>query len=72
MLAKCKKFFDRKEKFFEYERQLYDLAIECHAYEDTLDYVRKVWSNDYKEKFIAVWTNKVIHFGNVTTNRYSL
>ncbi|XP_052171683.1 PKS-NRPS hybrid synthetase cheA-like [Diospyros lotus] len=85
ILAKCKKFFDRKEtweKFMlqwnllvfasteiEYQSLLSDLMVEYHAYEGALDYVRNTWLNDYKEKFIAAWTNKVLHFGNVTTNR---
>ena len=56
----------------EYERLLCDLMVEYHAYDEALDYVRRTWLNDYKEKFIAVWTNKVLHFGNITTNRYSL
>ena len=88
MFAKCKTFFDRNEiweKFMvgwnllvfasteiEYERLLCDLMVKYHAYEEALDYVRKTWLNDYKEKFITAWTNKVLHFGNVTINRYSL
>ncbi|XP_052172209.1 protein FAR1-RELATED SEQUENCE 5-like [Diospyros lotus] len=85
VLAKCKKIFDRNEtweKFMlqwnllvfasteiEYQSLLCDLMVEYHAYEEALDYVRKIWLNDYKEKFIATWTNKVLYFGNVTTNR---
>lgn len=37
----------------EYERRLYKLTLEYHAYEGALNYVRKTWLNDYKEKFIA-------------------
>lgn len=56
----------------EYEHLLCDLMVEYHGYEDAIDYVRKTWLNDYKEKFIVAWTNKVLHFGNITTNMYSL
>ncbi|XP_052209388.1 PKS-NRPS hybrid synthetase cheA-like [Diospyros lotus] len=85
VLANCKKLFDRKEmweKFMlswnlivfastenEYERRIHDLIVEYYAYKDVLDYVRNTWLNDYKEKFVATWTNKIMHFGNVTTNR---
>ncbi|XP_052210807.1 protein FAR-RED ELONGATED HYPOCOTYL 3-like [Diospyros lotus] len=85
VLAKCKKLFDRKEtweKFMlswnlvifastkdEYERHLYELTLEYHAYKGALNYVRKTWLNDYKKKFVAAWTNRIMHFGNVTTNR---
>ncbi|XP_052208410.1 protein FAR-RED IMPAIRED RESPONSE 1-like [Diospyros lotus] len=85
VLANCKKFFDRKEtweKFIldwqlvmfastenEYERRLHDLTVEYHIYDNALDYVRNAWLNNYKEKFVAAWTNKIMHFGNVTTNR---
>ena len=56
----------------EYERRLYELTVECHVYDNALDYLRKAWLNNYKEKFVAAWTNKIMHFGNVTTNRYYL
>ncbi|XP_052193761.1 uncharacterized protein LOC127802110 [Diospyros lotus] len=85
VLANCKKFFDRKEtweKFIlgwqlvmfastenEYERRLHDLTVEYHINDNALDYVRNAWLNNYKEKFVAAWTNKIMHFGNVTTNR---
>ncbi|XP_052198258.1 uncharacterized protein LOC127805543 [Diospyros lotus] len=85
VLANCKKFFDRKEtweKFIlgwqlvifastenEYERRLHDLTVEYHIYDNALDYVRNAWLNNYKEKFVATWTNKIMHFRNVTTNR---
>ncbi|XP_052193889.1 uncharacterized protein LOC127802218 [Diospyros lotus] len=57
------------EKNDEYEHRLYELTLEYHAYEGALNYVRKTWLNDYKEKFVAAWTNRIMHFGNVTMNR---
>ncbi|XP_052179871.1 uncharacterized protein LOC127793130 [Diospyros lotus] len=53
----------------EYERRLYELTLEYYAYEGALNYLRNTWLNDYKEKFVAAWTNRIMHFGNVTTNR---
>ena len=36
------------------------------------DYVNDTWIIPHKEKFITAWTNKVMHLGNTTTNRYRL
>jgi len=88
VLANYKKLFDRNEtceKFIlgwylvifastknEYECRIHDLIVEYHAYKDVLDYVINTWLNDYKKKFVAAWTNKIMHFGNVTANRYFL
>ena len=35
-----------------------------------VDYVCQTWVIPYKEKFVKAWTNKVMHLGNTTTNRY--
>ena len=35
-----------------------------------VDYVNDTWIISHKEKFITTWTNKVMHLGNATTNRY--
>ena len=35
-----------------------------------LEYVQKTWIKPHKEKFVSVWTNKVMHMGNTTSNRY--
>ncbi|XP_074276919.1 protein FAR-RED ELONGATED HYPOCOTYL 3-like [Silene latifolia] len=32
-------------------------------------YCKNTWIDKYKERFVSAWTNKVLHFGNVTTNR---
>ncbi|KAH1241766.1 hypothetical protein GmHk_07G019265 [Glycine max] len=34
-----------------------------------VDYVNKTWIIPHKERFVTVWTNKVMHLGNTTTNR---
>jgi len=33
-------------------------------------YVKKTWLIPHKEKFVRAWTNKVMHLGNTTLNRY--
>jgi len=35
-----------------------------------LEYVQKTWIKPHKEKFVSAWTNKVMHMGNTTSNRY--
>ncbi|KAH1241705.1 hypothetical protein GmHk_07G019222 [Glycine max] len=34
-----------------------------------VDYVNQTWLIPHKERFVKVWTNKVMHLGNTTTNR---
>ncbi|XVE89339.1 hypothetical protein DITRI_Ditri19aG0193900 [Diplodiscus trichospermus] len=85
VLDNCKKFFERKEKWeafmstwsvlvfssdeYEYQRHLSILETDYHTYPRALKYVRDAWLSRYKESFVAAWTNKIMHFGNVTTNR---
>ena len=73
VLAKCKKMFDSKdtwEKFNsswnllifssskdEYHEHLSTLHKEFSAYPEALDYVTQTWLKQYKEKFVASWTN---------------
>lgn len=38
-------------------------------YPKALTYVRNVWLDKYKEKFVSTWTNSVMHFGNMTSNK---
>ena len=37
-------------------------------YPKALTYVRNVWLDKYKEKFVAAQTNPVMHLGNTTSN----
>ncbi|KAL7258299.1 hypothetical protein ACSBR1_004427 [Camellia fascicularis] len=63
-LAKCKKMFEN-----EYHEHLSTLHKEFSAYPKALDYVTQTWLKQYKEKFVASWTNSCMHYGNATTNR---
>jgi len=44
--------------------------IACSPWPIFVDYVNETWIILHKEKFVKAWTNKVIHLGNTTTNRY--
>ena len=35
-----------------------------------VDYVKDTWIIPHKEKFVTVLTNKVMHLGNTTINKY--
>nr|KAJ0185929.1 hypothetical protein LSAT_V11C900499870 [Lactuca sativa] len=36
---------------------------------EVITYLKKTWLTQYKEKFVSVWTDVFLHFGNYTTNR---
>ena len=36
-----------------------------------LEYVNNTWIAKYKEKFIACWTDMIMHFENTSTNMYA-
>ncbi|CAL8154076.1 unnamed protein product [Prunus armeniaca] len=38
-------------------------------YSKTLDYVKVNWLKEYKDRFVAVWIDTCMHFGNTTSNR---
>ncbi|KAH1238587.1 putative protein FAR1-RELATED SEQUENCE 10 [Glycine max] len=44
--------------------------VACSPWPMFIDYVNDTWIIPHKEKFITAWTNKVMHLGNTTTNRY--
>ncbi|GAU43672.1 hypothetical protein TSUD_302350 [Trifolium subterraneum] len=53
----------------EYGLQLNEFEQTCVNSSKFLDYVKNSWLNNYKERFVAAWTNKVMHLGNTSTNR---
>ena len=57
----CESSFDEYLKNFE---------MACSPWPMFVDYVCQTWVIPHKEKFVKAWTNKVMHLGNTTTNRY--
>ena len=57
----CESSFDEYLKNFE---------MACSPWPMVVDYMCQTWVIPHKEKFVKAWTNKVIHLGNTTTNRY--
>ncbi|KAH1257319.1 hypothetical protein GmHk_03G007319 [Glycine max] len=41
----------------------------CFPWPMFVDYMCQTWVIPHKEKFVKVWTNKVMHLGNTTTNK---
>ena len=44
----------------------------CSPWPMFVDYVKDTWIIPHKENFVTAWTNKVMHLGNTTTNRYEI
>ena len=53
----------------EYIHNLSLMERKFSNYPIALDYVKQAWLDKYKEKFVAAWTDLVMHLGNSTTNR---
>jgi len=52
----------------EFDNCLMKFEIACLPFSMFVDYVKKTWLIPHKERFVKVWTNKVMHLGNTTTN----
>ena len=55
------------EDFFTANYQKFKLQY--RERKDLLKYIDDTWFSKYKERIFCAWTNAVMHFGNVTTNR---
>ncbi|KAH6792406.1 hypothetical protein C2S52_002883 [Perilla frutescens var. hirtella] len=85
VIANSRKLFESKEKcdaFMsawsalllsstenEYTQVLKSIDNNYKDYLGVLKYVKDTWLTSYKQRFVAAWTNKIMHFGNLTTNR---
>jgi len=84
--AKCKMFVDSREAWDIvmnawgavvdcYKCDAYDEVVKgfetvCSSWPLFVDYVKKTWLIPHKEKFVKAWTDRVMHLGNTTSNRY--
>ncbi|KAH1213072.1 putative protein FAR1-RELATED SEQUENCE 10 [Glycine max] len=55
---------------YEFHESYQKFQVACSPWPMFVDYVNDTWIIPHKEKFITAWTNKVMHLGNTTTNRY--
>lgn len=51
-----------------YESRWREMSLQFAAYPELIEYIKDTWLI-YKEKFVSVWTQKTMHFGNTSTNR---
>ncbi|XP_050386961.1 protein FAR1-RELATED SEQUENCE 11 isoform X1 [Argentina anserina] len=85
VMAKCRNLFESKEKWDrfimkwnvlvtsptekDFVQELAVLQSEFSNYTEVLNYVTNTWLNPFKERFVAAWTDMIMHFGNVASNR---
>ncbi|XP_052300876.1 PKS-NRPS hybrid synthetase cheA-like [Citrus sinensis] len=85
VLSNCKKLFETNEVWESfitnwnilvlsatkdhYMQHLRLLESEFVRYQEVIDYVKNTWLDKYKEKFVAAWTDSIMHLGNTTSNR---
>ena len=53
-----------------FDEYLQNFEMACSPWPMFVDYVCQTWVIPHKEKIVKAWTNKVMHLGNTTTNRY--
>ncbi|XP_058784248.1 protein FAR-RED ELONGATED HYPOCOTYL 3-like [Vicia villosa] len=53
----------------EYGVRLKHIEQACFACSDFIDYVKNTWLIPYRQIFVSAWIDRVLHFGNTTTNR---
>ena len=53
-----------------FDECLKNLEMACSLRSMFVDYVCQTWVIRHKERFVKVWTNKVMHLGNTTTSKY--
>ena len=53
-----------------FDEYLKNFEMTCSPWPMFVDYVCQTRVISHKEKLVKAWTNKVMHLGNTTTNRY--
>ena len=54
----------------DYDDCLMKFEILCSPWLMFVNYVKQTWLISHKLIFVKVWTNKMMHLGNTTTNMY--
>ncbi|KAK9098888.1 hypothetical protein Syun_025933 [Stephania yunnanensis] len=52
-----------------FEVRVNDLRCEFGHVKGLTEYLDNTWLKNYKEKFVSAWTNRLMHFGETTTQR---
>lgn len=56
----------------DYHNHIALLGKQFCRYPKALHYVKSSWLDTYRDRFIAAWTDQVMHLGATTMNRYGL
>ncbi|KDO37117.1 hypothetical protein CISIN_1g038926mg [Citrus sinensis] len=88
VLANCKNLFETNEIWQtfisswnllvlsaseeEFAQRLKGMETDFSKYPIVLTYIRNVWLDKCKEKFVSAWTNSVMHFRNVESSHSKL
>ena len=59
--------YPNESSFGEYLKKI---EMACSLWPMFVDYVCQIWVIPHKERFVKVWTNKMMYLGNTTTNKY--
>lgn len=54
----------------EYEQNLRELEHACFDCSEFINYVKDTWLTPHRHRFVKAWSDRVLHLGNTTTNRY--
>ena len=58
------------EDELKFKECVHRLELVCQPWPVFFEYVNDSWIIPYKKFFVKAWTNKVMHLGNTTSNRY--
>ena len=86
IMANCKKLFAANDKWekclmswnllvlssneIEFIDRFKTMQRDLASFPAMMEYVINTWLNKYKERFVSAWTDKIMHFENLTTNMY--
>ena len=54
----------------EYTQRFHKLEQACVDCSEFIDYLKDTSLTPHMHRFVGAWTNRVLHLGNTTTNRY--
>jgi len=54
----------------QFEHHVQAFQVFCSPWPIFVDYIIGTWLVSHKEKFVKAWTDRLMHLGNTTINRY--
>jgi hypothetical protein len=53
----------------DYNKRVSYFKLFCKEFKPFFEYCMKIWLIPHKKSFVDAWVDKVIHLGNITTNK---